>query len=141
MAGSNALQTFHAYRKHHPRATLLASCAGFLTLLYLIAGSSTFSGSGNGPGTGLRFGRYDYPPPTSSQLKSSGLVKDGDKADHYYPAFGPRNLASAVARSEALWASNWKKRRDWVAGHGGYSNIMAFSDKEWKGWGNMWTLW
>lgn len=34
-----------------------------------------------------------------------------------------------------------RKRDAWVASMGGYEKVDAFSSKDWKGYGNMFTLW
>lgn len=88
---------------------------------------------------GIRHLQYNYPPVSTS----AGIAEMEKQAviDQTEPAFGPRNLTSAVARSEQLWASNVEKRKAFVESKGGYDAIRMFSDKAWVGYGQMWTLW
>ena len=121
------------YRKQYPKASVLSLLGVFAISFYAILHiTSTPDGRAV-----LRHTSYDCPP-------SNGLTAEPPSdASHAssYPAFGPRNLKTAVDRAEELWAANIQRRKNFVAAKNGYENIMQFSDKAWQGWGNMWTLW
>jgi hypothetical protein len=116
------------FKQQHPRYFLVSLCGCALIGLFMLAGGSSHGGlMGNG---------YMYPP-------SSAALADGYSKENgiEYPAFGPRDLTKAVARSEEIWQEHKQKRDNFVKDKGGYGNIRMFSDKAWVGYGQMYTLW
>ena len=117
-----------SFRQQHPRLLLGSVCGWLLLGLFMI------SRPGDLPAApGLRYLQYDYPP--GSLSGGEALVVPTELA------FGPKNLTAAVARSEQLWKTHLNKRKRYVEGKGGYSEIRMFSDKAWVGYGQKWTLW
>lgn len=123
-----------SFRQQHPRFFLASVCGWLVIGIIMISKPERLADA-----PGIRHLQYNYPPVSTS----AGIAEMEKQAviDQTEPAFGPRNLTSAVARSEQLWASNVEKRKAFVESKGGYDAIRMFSDKAWVGYGQMWTLW
>ena len=109
-----------SFRQQHPRyfAASLASAA--LLCLVWLAGPSQDSFR-------ARYADYAYPPPSSA---GAGAAVASPSYDDTFPAFGPRNLKTAVARSEQLWATNVEKRKAFVKEQGGYKAMVSNASKQ-----------
>lgn len=106
--------TVQLFRQQHPRYFVACVASTALLCLVWLAGPSQ-------EGFRQRYADYAYPPPPAYD----SLVASSDES---YPAFGPRNLKTAVARAEQLWATNIEKRKGFIKEQGGYSAMVRCID-------------
>lgn len=99
-----------SFRQQHPRYFVASLASATLLCLVWLAGPSQDSFR-------QRYADYAYPP--------AAAVPELDVSNESYPAFGPRNLKTAVARAEQLWATNIEKRKGFVKEQGGYRAMAS----------------
>jgi len=116
------------FRAQHPRYFLASLVGGAVLFIVLLTGGQPTDFKD-------RFYQYSYPPTLDADTSSSALSPVSSIA------LGPRNLAAAVKRAEQLWKRSVAKREQFIKEQGGLEKMRMFSDKSWKGYGQMFTLW